>query len=367
MIRFRALFVLVPVCSFVLSCSKPNPPEAQHPAVKLRQLEGYPAAIIHAIADQGQAVGAAGGHLAHLYQIRSKARTWPAKHIITVAFEGGSSNLRSQITQAVKPWVTDNANITFDFGPNRVAGQFREWGNTDTQYAADVRIAFRTGKEGGYWSMVGNDSVKPSLVKPNQPSMNFEGFPDELPTDWQTTVLHEFGHALGFEHEHQSPIAPCESEFRWENDPGYAETRDTRNQFVRDSNGRRPGIYTVLEGPPNKWDKDQINFNLRQLPQSADWVLSSFDKTSIMKYQFDSWMFNQGSQSKCYSDENLVLSPDDLAAAQKIYPRSTNDVANALNLQINANQQLMKLKGLPPPMLSEFKANIDLAKRAKRP
>jgi hypothetical protein len=80
MIRFRALFVLVPVCSFVLSCSKPTPPEAQHSAVKLRQLEGYPVAIIHAIADQGRAVSAAGGHVAHLYQLRSKARTWPANH-----------------------------------------------------------------------------------------------------------------------------------------------------------------------------------------------------------------------------------------------------------------------------------------------
>jgi hypothetical protein len=274
--------------------------------------------------------------------------------------------LRSQIAQTVKTWSdVANANITFDFGPGSETGQFREWANTDTQYAADVRITFMTGEDGGYWSMVGNDSIKPSLVKPGRASMNFEGFPDELPQDWQATVLHEFGHALGFEHEHQSPASPCETEFRWNDDPGYVPRRDIYQQFIPDSQGRRPGIYTELGGPPNNWSKEQIDFNLRQLPQSADWILTSFDKTSIMKYHFDPWMFTQGTQSGCYSAQNLVLSPQDLEAAQAIYPRSSTAIATVLGSQIKDNQELLKLSGLPAPILSEYKANAVAAQKAR--
>ncbi len=367
MSKSRYWFVPIFVCWLLVSCSRPTPAPAPKPAVKLRRLEGYPRATIRAIADQKEALSKAGKNPFHLYQIRSKSRTWPANHpLITVAFQGGSSALRSQIAQALTPWTTpDAANISFDFGPNSAAGQFREWRDTDTNYAADIRIAFRSGDEGGYWSMVGNDSTKPSLAKPNQPSMNFEGFPDELPTDYQATVLHEFGHALGFEHEHQSPIAPCETEFRWNDDPGYVQTRDIDQQFIPDAQGRRPGIYTVLGGPPNNWKTDQIDFNLRQLAQSADWVLSSFDKTSIMKYHFDPWMFTNGTQSQCYSTANLALSPMDIEAAKKTYPRSPSEIAATLDSQIKAQHELLMLNGLPPQMRSEFKASSDLVKRAK--
>jgi hypothetical protein len=365
MCRSSLWFLPIVLCSLLLSCSKASPPPPKKPLVKLRLVEGYPSATILALTHQQQVVGTAGGHLAALYQIRSRSRTWPANHpTITVAFQGGSTTLRSQITQAVQPW-TAAANITFDFGPASASGRFREWTDADVKYAADVRIAFRGGEDGGYWSMVGNDSVKPSLKKPGEASMNFEGFPDELPSDWQSTVLHEFGHALGFEHEHQSPNAPCEAEFRWDDDQGYVQTRDLYNQFVSDPQGRRPGIYTVLGGPPNKWHKDKIDFNLRQLPNSTDWILSMFDKTSIMKYQFDPWMFTLGDQSKCYSTENLILSTLDVEAAETTYPRSSNQIAQALDSQVKANQQLLNLNSLPPQMLSEFKANLSAVKRAK--
>ena len=48
--------------------------------------------------------------------------------------------------------------------------------------------------------------------------MNLGGFTEELPDDWEATVLHEFGHAIGFLHEHQSLNSTCEEEFRWDNE-----------------------------------------------------------------------------------------------------------------------------------------------------
>jgi hypothetical protein len=79
--------------------------------------------------------------------------------------------------------------------------------------------------------------------------MNFGGFAVSLPQDWAATVLHEFGHALGLQHEHQHPVGGCDLDFRWEDDPGYTPTFDGFGQFITDSNGKPPSVYTVLGGP----------------------------------------------------------------------------------------------------------------------
>jgi hypothetical protein len=83
-------------------------------------------------------------------------------------------------------------------------------------------------------------------------------------------VLHEFGHALGFDHEHQIPLSACQTDFRWDNDPGYVETRDADGEFVPDDRGRNPGLYTAFEGPPNNWSKETDDFNLKELAFSKD-------------------------------------------------------------------------------------------------
>src|SRR5690349_10941147 len=105
--------------------------------------------------------------------------------------------------------------------------------------------------------------------------MNFEGFDVQLPQDWRGVVLHEFGHALGLEHEHQHPVQPCD--FRWEDDPGYTPTTDRFGQFTPDEAGRKPGIYTLLGGPPNRWSREMVDFNLRKLPDSSAFRTSAFD------------------------------------------------------------------------------------------
>ena len=333
------------------------------------RVEGYPLDIIKAKAASRTTTPSA-ALTDSLQSVISISRTWTpttyqAGSTITVAFLGGSNELRSKIANAIQPWL-DAANIQLDFGPEAAVGRFREWTTSDTGYVAAIRIAFVGGQAGGYWSMVGKDSVNPSLRKPNQASMNFEGFTEQLPDDWQATVLHEFGHALGFEHEHQSPVAPCETEFRWNDDPGYVPTRDRYQQFIPDSQNRKPGIYTVLEGPPNSWSEDQVTFNLRQLPQSADYLTTAFDDKSIMKYQFPEWMFVQGKQSHCYSDENLLLSPVDIATAGQIYPRSAQAARQNLAAQQKGLEQLVKTPGLSTDAKAMYKSQIQQVKAAQK-
>ena len=66
-----------------------------------------------------------------------------------------------------------------------------------------VRIGFD--KKVGSWSYVGTNCRR---VLPNKPTMNLGWIDDSnnvLRDDEKGVILHEFGHVLGFTHEHQSP------------------------------------------------------------------------------------------------------------------------------------------------------------------
>jgi hypothetical protein len=327
--------------------------DKQSGAGKQRAVEGFPGRIANRLENRNLKLQNA--------QKKSPARVsrsiintsklWQGGQTVTVAFKGGDNDVRKQIADNVTEW-TRYANLTFDFTDS--SGAYHTWDPGDTSFKAQIRVSF---DRSGYYSLVGNDSINKQVTAAGEESLNLEGFDDLLPSDWKGVSLHEFGHAIGFEHEHQAPGAPCD--FRFDDDAGYMKTTDGSGQFIPDNNGRRPGLYTFLGGPPNNWDASVVNFNLKQLPASSAYDISAFDKDSIMKYFFDSWMFVKGKDSTCYtSAENLAISPGDKLGAAKVYPRSAPAMAAASQVRTQALEVLSSNESLPAEIRAHFEETL---------
>ena len=284
-------------------------------------------------------------------------KRWPnaSDHPITVAFLGGDDKLRQQIASTVTEW-SSYGNLRFDF-TDPATGRFREWTRSDQVFSADVRVAFDGIDGGGYWSLIGVDSSDPTLIGPGEASLELQGFASALPADWQGTVRHEFGHALGLMHEHEVPVGGCDQDFKWEDDPGYIPTQDSYGQYINDIQGHSPGIYTLLAGAPNYWPKQKVDDNMRQLAaDSTNYDYSSFDNKSIMKYYFDPKFFRNGTQAHCYSDENVAISDQDKVGIAKWYPAAQSaalkgliqkqaDLSNALRIT-NKMQSVQSIQSI---------------------
>jgi hypothetical protein len=274
----------------------------------------------------------------------SGLRAWTPGSTVLVAFLGGDSELHGKIADAAAP-ISAACNLTLDFGRTDT-GTFRTWSESDTTYTADIRVSF---DQGGFFSLLGTDSTDrfigagggPVGGGPGQRSLNLGGFTSALPTRWKGTVRHEFLHALAFNHEHQNLRGPCQDDFRWENDLGYVPTTDARGVFVADSAGRRPGIYTYLAGPPNRWPRAKVDHNLRP-PTNPDLISSEFDRASVMLYRFDA-LFYRTSPSPCAPTGNgEELSAGDQAGLKMLYPVDPDAVSDSAT---RAKDVLVRIAG----------------------
>ncbi len=310
-------------------------------------LEDYPEGLAQSLAARARWRQSAASRDPDLEFLVADAVKWRPGSTVTVAFRGGSPQLHRSIVD-VAAAISQACSLTLDFGLDE-AGGFRSWSTEDTEYSADIRIGF---DKSGYWSLVGTASVDYAVGRPlddvggrpNQQSMNFGGFEEELPSTWRRTVLHEFLHALAFNHEHQNMRGPCQDEFRWEDDQWYVPTTDSDGRFVPDPHGRRPGIYTYLGGPPNNWDRAKIDFNLRS-EGVEDGAAGVFDPESVMLYRFPPFFYHTDPSPCAPVGEGLELSEGDKRGLRLLYPEGAESSERCGSLAAAA------LQALPPESL----------------
>lgn len=276
-------------------------------------------------------------------------QSWAPGQTVRVAFLGGTTQLHQDLADATKQ-ITESCNIKLDFGLNPTTGKYRTWTTADTVHSAEIRVAF---DQKGYFSLLGTDSSNTSIGavgqavggRANQRSLNLGGFDVVRPSTWQKTTRHEFLHALAFNHEHQSPMGGCDSQFRWDDDAGYQFTQDSNGQYITDPNGKRPGIYTYLSGAPNNWSRSKVDHNLRQAHPGSG-TAGTFDRESIMLYRFPA-LFYVSTPNPCAPlGSGDSLSTGDIAGLTHLYPHDNASMLARTNRQGKLRDTISKAIGL---------------------
>ncbi|MEM9670434.1 MAG: hypothetical protein AAF950_16050 [Pseudomonadota bacterium] len=200
-----------------------------------------------------------------------RAKKWDPGELVTVSFLDGTPQLHERVKAVANEWVGINmANLKFI------------WEAPDQ---TDIRISFQ---HSGSWSYLGTDCRR--IPRPD-PTMNYGWLTEDSDEDaLRRVVLHEFGHALGLNHEHLNPL----DEIDW-----------NRNEVIAD-----------LSGPPNNWDLETISRNMFDTPRLSDVNATPVDRDSIMMYPFPARWTNDGESAGLNTD----LSETDIAFIKEQYP-----------------------------------------------
>lgn len=203
-----------------------------------------------------------------------RLKKWPNGSALRCRFLDGSTTQRKRVEAKAQQWE-QFANVKL---------QFVASGD------AEIRISFSA--DAGSWSALGTDALIERYFPKFQPTMNYGWLKDDSPDDeYSRVVLHEFGHALGAVHEHQSPRA----RLKW----------------------NRAEVYRVFSGPPNFWSKADIDFNIFKRYSILTTNSTEFDPDSIMLYGFPASMFLDGKGTR----SNKLISDRDKQFIAEMYPK----------------------------------------------
>lgn len=252
------------------------------------------------------------------------AYKWRPGQRLQVCFYGGAPELRQRIASIASQW-TSYGNIKMDFDlPNG-----RDCGKTRID---EIRVAFSDPEIAGHWSYVGTESMDPRLAAYSSMSLEFfDTRPPEEP-DFSRIVLHEFGHALGLEHEHQSPAAKCNEEFDWP----------------------RAEAYFARQG----WTPKKVRDALEGFVASGAYEWSDVDRLSIMHYALPRELFREDITPQCYVETNDVVSEVDKRGFSRLYSSNARGALMARGKMLEATQYV---KGLSPEFsrrVAQSKADI---------
>lgn len=206
----------------------------------------------------------------------ARDKVWPTGTQLRVHFMNGTERQQDFVRGQASMWTT--------FGNIRFT-------DANGLEDSDIRIWLHNDPSGPNNSAVGTDA---SLVLTSEPTMNLTIVESTLDTQMgferaRRTVLHEFGHAIGLLHEHQSPVANlCFDE----------------EETIR--------ILTTTEG---RSIDDIFNFFLTPFSE-AETTFTEFDPESIMLFPLPAAFFTCGISFEVNSEISAV----DQSFISQVYP-----------------------------------------------
>jgi hypothetical protein len=205
----------------------------------------------------------------------AKNKVWqPGKKLI-VTFTDGTENYKDQVKNYSNEW-TQYANIDFVF--------YSHISEVPKNQTADIVISF---SNRGDYSTVGNDSY--TKIKTDKHSMNLERFKVGNRIQNRYVVLHEFGHALGLEHEHQN----------------------YNRKFVVDEKNAK--IYCKSMAFT---EQECLDFVIKKFEKNENTYFSVYDPYSVMHYD----LHHSISVENINFRSNFTLSLIDKIEIAKLYP-----------------------------------------------
>lgn len=195
---------------------------------------------------------------------------WPQRSVIRVKFLNGS---KGQQAEARKRFEIVDAlvNLTFQFV---------------TTGSSEIRVRFDKGK--GHWSYLGKQCLN---ISQSQATMNLDlqaGAFGDMREEWNRVAVHECLHAIGLEHEHQSPLS---TGLVWNKEAVYA-------------------YYGRTQG----WTRQMIDFQVLNRYSGGSYRATKFDPTSIMEYPIPAGLAN------ITVGWNDKLSKSDIDFLKSVYP-----------------------------------------------
>lgn len=200
---------------------------------------------------------------------------WPQNHTVTVSFVDTPEATQRLVQKCIGKFAS-LINLTFKF----VEGN-----------EADIRISAHKDIH-GTWSKLGTAALD---VPKNQPTMHIDL--TTPPADLRYYILHEFGHALGLEHEHHHPDRTVQY--------------DPANTYK---------LYQEHMG----WSKDMTDAQVLRTVDPDYAITRPYDRKSVMHYNVTPGMTSNND----YLIPSKTLSEDDKAFLKSLYPRPRIAPAN---------------------------------------